>query len=220
MPAVGLKRKMPMSAVPMPESLFRSRHPAPAPRVLLTLSLSLALGLAALALVALAMAWQGTLPQTPRLIADALRLLLLVTGTGLVLTVAAGLAKGRWTVTAALSLLVAPLVFLAAREAQVATLSALTGAEIHGAPPWAGAFMHGLAFALLGGLQPVLARQGAGALAYACIGAALGSLAFGVGLLTLPLEADLLARAVADLGVAIAVALALCLAHRKGPRAA
>lgn len=203
-----------MSAVPMPDSIFRSRHPAPAPRVLLTLSLSLALGLAALALVALAMAWQGTLPQTPRLIADALRLLLLVTGTGLVLSVAAALANGRWTMTALLSLLGAPLVLLAARAAQVATLSALTGADIHGATPWAGALMHGLAFALLGGLLPVLVRQGAGAVVYACIGAALGSLAFGVGLITLPLGADLLPRAVADLGVAMAVALALYLAHR------
>ena len=203
-----------MSAVPMPESLFRSRHPAPVPRVLLTLSLSLALGLAVLGLVALAMAWLGALPQTPRLIADALRLLLLVTGTGLVLSVAAGLAKGRWMVTAVLSLPGAMLVFMAARAAQIATLSALTGTEIHGATPWAGALMHGLAFALLGGLQPVLARQGAGGWVYACIGAALGSLAFGVGLVTLPHSADLLPRAVADLGVAMAIALALFLAHR------
>lgn len=203
-----------MSALPMHEPLFRAGADRPIPRVLLPLSLCLALGLVVQAFVLLAMAWQGTLPQAPRLLADAARLLVGCAGTGLALTVGAGAAKGRSGVAACIGLLGAPAAFLLARSVQTTALGALIGVDIHGATPWVGAALHGLSYGLLGGLLPVLALRGAGALAHACTGAALGGLGFAIGLAAMPAAGDVLPRAIAEIGIAASIALAVFLAPR------
>jgi hypothetical protein len=207
-----------MSALSLHEPFSRAGTGHPMPPLLLTLSLCLGLGLGVQGLVMLGLAAQDSLPQAPRLLADAVRLLVLCGGTGLVLAIAAGLAKARGAVAAGLVLVSAPLVFLLARAVQIATLGGLTGADIHGATPWADAALHGAVFSLLAAALPVLAREGAGLKAPACLGAALGSVAFAVEWATLPGDAELLPRAIADIGVAASVALALSLAPRIGRR--
>ncbi len=209
-----------MSVIVMSEPFYRARSHGRMPNVLLSLSLCLALGLLVQGLVLLAMAAQDTLPQTPRLLADAVRLLVLCAGTGLVLTVAVAVAKTRGALAAVIALLGAPLAFLLARSAQITTLGAVTGADIHGATPWLAAALHGLAFGLLAVLLPVLARRGAGVLAYASTGAALGGLAFGIGLALLPTAGDLLPRAIAEIGVAGGIAAIVFLVSRIGRRKA
>ncbi len=207
-----------MSALPMSEPFTRGGRDRALPPLLLTLSLCLGFGLGVQALVMLAMAGQGQLPQAPRLLADAARLLVLCAGTGLGLVIAAGVSKGRWGLAMGLAGIGAALAFLLARFIQIATLRALTGGDIHGAMPWADAALHGLVFALLAGALPLLAREGAGLRAPACLGAALGSIAFAVEWATLPGDADLLTRALMDIGVAAGLALALSLAPRIGRR--
>lgn len=198
-----------MSALPMHEPLFRAGADRPIPRVLLSLSLCLALGLVVQAFVLLVMAWQA-----PRLLADAARLLVGCAGTGLALTVGVGAAKGRSGVAACIGLFGAPAVFLLARSVQTTALGALIGVDIHGATPWVGAALHGLSYGLLGGLLPVLALRGAGALAHACTGAALGGLGFAIGLAAMPAAGDVLPRAIAEIGIAASIALAVFLAPR------
>lgn len=207
-----------MSALPMFEPFTRAGRDRPLPPLLLTLSLCLGFGLGLQALVMLAMASQGQLPQAPRLLADAARLLVLCAGTGLGLVIAAGVSNGRRGLAMALAGVCAALAFLLARVTQIATLAALTGGDIHGATPWVDAALHGVVFALLAGALPRLAREGAGLRASAGLGAALGSVAFAVAWATGPGDADLLSLTIVHIGVATGLALALSLAPRLGRR--
>ena len=207
-----------MSALPMSEAFPRAGRDRALPPMLLTLSLCLGLGLGLQALVMLAMAGQDQLPQAPRLLADAARLLALCAGTGLALVIAAGVSKGRWGLATGIAGGGAALAFLLARSLQIATLGALTGGDIHGATPWAGAALHAAVFALLAGLLPRLMREGAGLQAPVGLGAALGGVAFALDWATRPGDADLLSRAIVQIGVAAGLALALALAPRIGRR--
>lgn len=209
-----------MSAVPIDGSFAHAPPARPADRAQRALFLSLAMGLAVQALVVLALAWQDTLPQGPRLLADAARLLVWSTSTGVALAAALAVARGRVVVAAGLALALAPLAWLLAHEVQIATLATLTGRDIHGALSWLGATVHAVEFALLAVLLSVLSGRRAGPWPHAVAGAAAGGLAWAATLAAMPAAATGPAVAIAETGVATGTALVVFLARRIGPRPA
>lgn len=207
-----------MSAISIDDSLPAVAGPGPVTRVLLTVSLGLVLGLGVQGGVLLAMAAQDQLPQSARLFADAAQLLAWATAACVALV--ASQAAGRTHPALALlpGLCLVPLAVLGARGLQIETLAALTGGDIHGALPWAGAAIKAVEYALLGGVLWLLARQRAGFLAHALAGAGLGGLACAAVVTLLPGVADPLSRVIAEIVVPAGAAAVVFLVDRLSRR--
>lgn len=167
-----------MNAVPMDVSpTVPDSRAAPVTGLVLAISLGLLLGLAVQGGLLLVLAARDELPQSARLFADAAQLMsgTLLACIALVVSRAAGRAHPALALLPGLLLM--PVAVVGARALQIETLAALTGRDIHGALPWAAAAVQGVAFALLGGLLCLLARQRAGGFAQALAGAGIGALA-------------------------------------------
>lgn len=204
-----------MTAVPMDDSpTTLAPRTAPFTGAVLTLGLGLQLGLALQGGLLLAQAAQDSLPQAERLFADSAQLLAWTLAACIALVASRVLGRVHAALALLPGLVLMPVAMLGARVLQIEVLVALSGGDIHGALPWAGALVQGVAFALLGGLLCLLLHRRAGGFAHVLAGAGVGALACAAAGLALPAPADPVASLVTGIVVPAGAAAVVFLVTR------